>query len=376
MQRKLMSQHLEKCYQRTSTTKKVSLTNGSPSMNYFEDRLKILEQDAASLRAALNDEVRMRLTVVTELGNIKRRNQVAEEWTSKVGEVLVTLKKCVNEETESRAVEMKEVRVELDKLMVRYKALEEWRGETTGLLDRLQTGENLVTSDVNFRSQIDALINNNSVTIHKIQRLEAEIEELKSGGSGLSQRYGSTQGLNIYADKMNAVDQVFQDQQILINSVRNYLTSEVNNLKEDNIKLRIFCEENSGLVQRLQALDFDMKGMKNIVYETEDKCDKFDKSMAETKAIAMQTKQEMNDLEVHLMYQEKLLPIHNMKGRLLWRIADYSKRLMESKEKGIVLRSPIISTRQYGYNLRVSMGGRGGYVFCTNLFLLINSSWR
>lgn len=371
VQRKLMSQHLEKCHQRAATTTAINktkaiTTNGGGGVNYFEDRLRILEEDAASLRAALNDEVRMRLTVVTELGNIKRRNQVAEEWTSKVGEVLGTLKKCVNEETESRSVAMRDVRLELEKLLVRYRALEVWREQTKVLLDRLQTmtptqGQGL--SDPSFRTQVDALINNNSVTIHKIQRLEAEMEELRSSdgvGGGLSQRYGSTAaGLNHYADKMNAVDQVFQDQQTLINSVRNYLTTEVNNLKEENIKLRMFCEENAGLVQRLQVLDFEMKGMRGIVYETEDKCDKFDKSMAETKAIAMQTKQEMNDLEVHLMYQEKLLPIHNMKGRLLWRISDYSKRLLEAKEKGIVLRSPIISTRQYGYNLRVSGRDRG-----------------
>lgn len=365
VQRKLMSQHLDKCNQRMkhshAATNGTSAAAAAADTKYFEDRLRILEDDAASLRAALNDEVRMRLQVVTELGSIKRRNQVAEEWTSKVGEVLVTLKKCVNEETESRSLEMQDLRLELDKLLVRFKALEEWRRETTMLLDRLQTGE-LVTGtgdNVGFRGQIDALINNNSVTIHKIQQLEAEMGELRGSGSGgvsnrMSQRYGSQVELNHYADKMNAVDQVFQDQQTLINSVRHYLTTEVNNLKEENGKLRMFCEENSGMVQRVQALDFDMKGIKNIVYETEDKCDKFDKSMGETKALALQTKQEMNDLEVHLMHQEKLLPIHNMRGRLLWRISDYSKRLMEAKEKGIVMRSPIISTRQYGYNLRVS----------------------
>lgn len=345
VQRKLMSQHLEKCNARKRHQQ--MRTNGGDlveNMSYFEDRLRILEEDAASLRAALNDEVRMRLTVVQDLGTIKRRNQVAEEWTNKVGEVLGTLKRCLNEETDNRSAEMKGIRLELDTLLVKYKALEEWREETSGLMVGGLKG-----SDQNgiLCSQIDALINNNTVTIHKIQMLEAEVNELRGGGSASGAHY---------ADKMNAVDQVFQDQQLLINSVRNYLTTEVNNLKEENVKLRLFCEANSGIMQRLQALDFETKGMKNIVYETEDKCDKFDKAMMETKAIAMQTKQEMNDLEVHLMYQEKLLPIHNMKGRLLWRIGEYSKRLLEAKEKGVVLRSPVFSNRQYGYNLRVSGG--------------------
>lgn len=360
MQRKLMSQHLEKCHhkRRLSTSTTTSVVNGGSS-NYFEDRLRILEEDAASLRAALNDEVRMRLTVITELGSLKRRNQVAEEWTSKVGEVLGTLKKCINEETEQRGFEMKELKLELDKLLMRCQALEEWRRDTDLMLDQLRT-ENIATmvgsggvGVGSFRNQMEALINNNTVTIHKIQMLEIELDELKSG-TNVSP--GLASSLNHFADKINAVDQVFQDQQQLINSVRNYLTSEVNNLKEENMKLRMFCEENAGVVARVQSLDFDMKSIKNIVYETEDKCDKFDKAMGETKAIAMQTKQEMNDLEVHLMYQEKLLPIHNTKGRLLWRIPDYSKRLLEAKEKGVVLKSPMISTRLYGYNLRVSGG--------------------
>lgn len=345
-----MNQHLDKCNKKARNGSSAVTSNGHAS-SYFEDRLRILEEDATSLRAALNDEVRLRLTVVTELGNLKKRNQIAEEWTSKVGEVLTTLKKCINEETDSRAFDMKDFRFELDKLLLKFNSIEEWRQETTMLLDRLQS--DVVAPNDRYRNQMEALINNNSVTIHKIQQLEADMDDLKAtvvGHHAPTTNHPSPNNYNHFAEKMNAVDQVFLDQQALINSVRNYLTTEVNNLKEENLKLRLACDENTGLVQKFQALDFDVKGMRNIVFETEDKCEKFDKTI-------MQTKQDMADLEVHLTYQEKLLPIHNTKGRLIWRIPEYKKKLSEAKDEGVILKSPIFSTRQYGYNLRVSQCG-------------------
>lgn len=95
--------------------------------------------------------------------------------------------------------------------------------------------------------------------------------------------------------------------------------------------------------------------MKHTTNETEDKCDKLEKIVNETKQVTYQNKQNLCDLEVHLASQQKFMAIQNIKGHLIWKIDEYSKKLNEARESEITLQSPLFCNRQYGYTLRVSL---------------------
>ncbi len=45
-----------------------------------EDRLKAMEEDLSYLRRELNEESRMRYELISDLGNLKRRNQVENHF--------------------------------------------------------------------------------------------------------------------------------------------------------------------------------------------------------------------------------------------------------------------------------------------------------
>lgn len=109
----------------------------------------------------------------------------------------------------------------------------------------------------------------------------------------------------------------------------------------------------SDLASKLANLTLEVKQMKNIVHETEDKCDKLEKIVIETKKVAAATRQELKDLEIHLKCQKKLTCIQNFRGHLIWRIDNFSSKLKEAKENELILKSPIFSNKQYGYTLRV-----------------------
>lgn len=104
IQRKELETHLKYC------PPKAAKQNG----NIVD--LHVVLEDVAALRKTLNEEIRQRLHLITDVGTLRRRNQVSDEWTQKVGDVLAVLKKCLNEETESRCTDVKKCREDIEKL--------------------------------------------------------------------------------------------------------------------------------------------------------------------------------------------------------------------------------------------------------------------
>lgn len=80
-----------------------------------------MEQDIRSLRSTLNEEIRQRHRLISDVGGLRKRNIVSDEWTQKAGEVLNALKKCLNEETDIRTVDIEQLKVDIGRLMYHYK---------------------------------------------------------------------------------------------------------------------------------------------------------------------------------------------------------------------------------------------------------------
>jgi len=137
------------------------------------------------------------------------------------------------------------------------------------------------------------------------------------------------------------------------------LIKQINSLKNDidNKKLN----END-FITKLMTIDYELKGMKHIVYETEDKCDKLNKLIDNLKLITNSLNEKFNDFNEHLLYEKKFMNVINTRGNLIWRIDNYNEKLKDAKENDTTLRSPLFSNRQYGYTLRVSNYSISNYV--------------
>jgi chromosome segregation ATPase len=108
------------------------------------------------------------------------------------------------------------------------------------------------------------------------------------------------------------------------------------------------------VISKIASLDFELKSLKNIVHESEDKGEKLEKLVSKYRHETYYTKQRLDDVEENSKYQIHLLGIVNTTGHLIWRIDEYSAKLADAKENDVALKSPMFTNKPYGYTLRVS----------------------
>lgn len=85
------------------------------------DRFSMMEENVIALRTVLNEEIRQRHRLISDVGGLRKQNKCTEEWINQVGDVLTVLKKCLNDETETRLNEMKNCKEDIERLAYQYK---------------------------------------------------------------------------------------------------------------------------------------------------------------------------------------------------------------------------------------------------------------
>jgi TNF receptor-associated factor 3 len=111
----------------------------------------------------------------------------------------------------------------------------------------------------------------------------------------------------------------------------------------------------SNISDRYSKTEYNVKQLTNTVNETEDKSEKLEKEVTMYKELVYATKQSLSDLKEHLKVQRQFNMITNIRGHLIWRISNYSRKFNESKESDVPIKSPLFSNKQYGYALRLDV---------------------
>lgn len=93
--------------------------NAQPKDN--NDKFSVMEENVVALRTVLNEEIRQRHRLISDVGGLRKQNQCTEEWITQVKDVLTVLKKCLNDETEIRLVEIKNCKEDIERLAYQYK---------------------------------------------------------------------------------------------------------------------------------------------------------------------------------------------------------------------------------------------------------------
>lgn len=93
-----------------------------------------------------------------------------------MSDVLNALKKCINEETRSRCIDIEKCKDDVDRIIMKLSELDDVKMEIFLRLDHIQS---TLMHDESYRSHVDILINDNGVHIAKVQRLETELEDIK-----------------------------------------------------------------------------------------------------------------------------------------------------------------------------------------------------
>lgn len=203
--------------------------------------------------------------------------------------------------------------------------MKEWRKELRTLLDQFHR-------DLEFRNDVtlnfEILFNDKDKIIAKLKTVENNVEYLK-----LKQSNHNDIGI--------------------IEKNNNYSNPEKSLVRYESLPTPAQCKRCNILERKLAESLLELRQMKNIVCETEDKCEKLETVVFDTRKQCAQTKQELADLSVHLRMEKKLRIITNYNGHLIWKIDQFTAKLKDSKENDVQLKSPIFCNQQYGYNLRV-----------------------
>lgn len=200
-----------------------------------------------------------------------------------------------------------------------------------------------IENELQFREGIqqnlDMLIADQKLMASKIELVEREIERFRHRKSLESPPKGDAE--------MNENE---------IPRIRRPASTIEQNLLINELRARVpaYSPENI-LATKLANITLEVKQMQNVVNETEEKCERLEKIVLETRKCAAETRQELQDLEIHLKNQRKFAGIHNIKGHLIWRIDNFAAKLKEAKENEVILKSPVFCNKQYGYTLRVNI---------------------
>ncbi|KAH8366521.1 hypothetical protein KR084_000120 [Drosophila pseudotakahashii] len=270
-----------------------------------DQRLLVIEQDVGTIRSVLNEEIRQRLHLITDVGNIRKQNQVVEDWTRDTEKAMDELRHQIDEETSRRAFAIAQNQLDVQYCCDITQSLKE---QVELRLDEAQKLVNQLSADVTVHQN---QLNDN---ILKLEELIFENERLNR-------------------------EKFFQIEEFL---------QQIN----EDIKNKL---GNSDYVTSKQAtLDYEVKNVKNIVCETEERCDKLDRALH-------QTMQNLSDLETQMAMQQRIASVQNIRGHLIWRIKDYSKKLDESKQYDTILHSSMFSNKAFSYALRLDiyLNGKG-----------------
>ncbi|XP_017156149.1 TNF receptor-associated factor 3 isoform X1 [Drosophila miranda] len=307
-----MRSHLKEC----PRSKNLNNQRLSVSMDRLDQqpdhRLQVLEQDISTIRSVLNEEIRQRLHLITDVGNIRKQNQVVEDWTRGTDETLGGLRRQLEEDASQRAYAEEQNQIDFQYCCNITQSLKE---QVEIKLDEAQKLVNQLSIDVTFHQN---QLNDN---ILKLEELIFENERLNR-------------------DKFFRIEEFLQQ------------------INED-IKTKL---GNSDYATNKQAtLDYEVKNVKNIVCETEERCDKLQNVVQDLDRSLHQTMQNLSDLENQMAMQQRIASVQNIRGHLIFRIKDYSKKLDEAKQYDTILHSAMFSNKAFGYALRLDiyLNGKG-----------------
>ncbi|XP_055371368.1 TNF receptor-associated factor 5 [Condylostylus longicornis] len=350
VQRKRMRNHLRECpkvIKRNSSTN-ISTNENQNETTEFINRISVLEQDINALRSVLNEEIKQRLHLITDVGSLRKHNQISDEWTQKVGDVLFNMKRCINEEASFRTSEINRLNDEISKLLHENHDLKRYNMNLSRRLDEVQ---NILSDEENFRQNFLSLTEDGrNNAIENQTSLKNEIDAILNKISMMS--FHNENNHMLITENITSIEnQISQQEATFWSKIQK--VEEILNEIQANLQTKFIS--NTELNTKQINLDYEVKSMKNIVCETEEKCEKLEKIVYNVEKAIQRTHQGLLDLEGHLLYQKKMVAIQNTRGHLIWRLSEYTQRFEEARKFDGSIQGPLFTNKPFGYTLRLDV---------------------
>lgn len=316
VQRVKIRSHLLECPIRSKTSlNQNEASDDIPPKDDYEYKLNIIDQDLNNMRSVLNEEIRQRLHLITDVGSLRKHNQVTDDWQEDITHMFDKLNIKVSEEA-----------------VKHLRDFESCQNDIRYCYDLSQDLKNDLERDrENLRKQIGEVSFEMDQTVCKISenlvRLEDNLHAMDAAVTNKFEMLG--EAINIMDHKAATTQQGPTDEFFLKQS----------------------------------TLDYEVKSMKAFVCEIEEKCIRMDQTI-------YQVTKELQDIHSHYKYYHRMASIVNNDGKycfflksflltffaghLIWRLAKYKEKLDDAKLYDSVIHSPLFLNTPFGYTLRVN----------------------
>lgn len=97
-----------------------SITRFGANDTEIESKLLDIEQNIIALRNALNEEIRQRHRLITDVGEIRKQNLVSDEWAAEVSQFMERVKEKIDDEATARVSDVKSCHDEINRIERQY----------------------------------------------------------------------------------------------------------------------------------------------------------------------------------------------------------------------------------------------------------------
>ncbi|XP_026477099.1 TNF receptor-associated factor 3 [Ctenocephalides felis] len=298
----------------------ISGPSGDDDYTEYAPTLVLLQQSVSSLRSAFNEELRQRLKMITDLGQLQKRFQQSESWSTDVQGVLDTLRRSLDRIVHDNESARVHNHTNVEKIAMRCQLFEEWKMEVDMRLDGLR---NMILDEENQRNQVEVVLNGQDKKLRRVNELaEQDMDLIRQ-----------------------SVIQLQKDAQ----KTRREVAS---NFYEDHTKT---ADELDKQKARIASFLYELKSMKSTVQDNTDILDKLSRQLVKQERLVAQLSQQIKDAEDARAFHKALSEPVNGTGHMVWRIENYKEKLTDAKANKTILSSPTFCSTKFGYVLRMEL---------------------
>lgn len=255
-QRIKMRSHLMECPKTSPDQNEAS--DDIPQKDDYEYRLSIIDQDLNKMRSVLNEEIRQRLHLITDVGSLRKHNQVTDDWQEDITHMFDKLNIKVSEEAVKHLRDFESCQND-----IRY-----CYDLSQDLKDKLEQDRE------NLRKQVGEMSFEMDQAVCKVSENLVKLE-----------------------DNLLALDAAVTNKFAMLGEAINVIEHKTTQQGPTD---EFFLKQST--------LDYEVKSMKGFVCEIEEKCIRMDQTI-------YQVTKELQDIHSHYKYYHRMASIVNNDGK-------------------------------------------------------------
>ncbi|XP_053678185.1 uncharacterized protein LOC128728583 [Anopheles nili] len=275
-----------------------------PSAGVLET-IGFLQKDMDLVKEVLTTQTHQRAHVQDGLTNMQKLHDLSQQWTKKVYDLLITLNKLCNQETNHRVLDV-------SILNQRVKYLELWNVEITKRFDTITATMPLAVQ----AKETDPANKTASSDEKKVADAKKDsFKDVEANTTPGGEQEGST--------KPHDLEPLYE---------------ALNGLKDSHSKVI-----------------FEIKDTQARLFEHEERVQKLQQQLQKYRRENLHTKQKLDELHLNLRMERQMFGLSGDNGRVIWRIENFAERFKESQNHEALLKGPMFTDQPYGYLLQVEV---------------------